>query len=151
MLTKSRVLPPVILLVVLFLASPAGAQVAPDGDAHPDAPAGATLTLNNLTVQLLLGFGLPVVIAFLQRASNPGWVKVVVAGAVTALAVGISETVQADGSAILSVEFLVDYLITLATAIVAYIGIWNPVAESRGGINVATGSGVMPQVGSTPG
>jgi len=132
--------------LVIFWAGPALAQT---GDAEPNSPAGATLTLNNLAVQLLLGMVLPLGIAFFQRATNPGWVKVVVAGALTLLAVGISEQVQADGSAILSVEFLVDYLLTLVTAIVAYMGVWNPLTESRGGVNVATGSGVVPQIGRT--
>lgn len=135
----------VMLAVIVACAGPVAAQT---GDASPDAPAGVTLTINNLTVQLLLGFLLPVAIGFAQRPTNPPWVKAIVGVALTALAVGISEAVQDDGSAVLSQEFFVDYAITQAAVIASYLGVWQPVFASRGGVNAATGSGIVPQIGT---
>lgn len=131
-------------VALVLLAAAAGAQVAPDGNASPDTPASAVFTVNNSLVTLLLGAVLPLVTGALLRPTNPEWIKVLVGGLVATLATAISQAVQADGSAAFSQEWFLQLALLWAAQIGAYYGIWNPVLARRGGVNAATGRGVIP-------
>lgn len=144
--TALRRLAAVLVLALGLLVASASTALAQAGDASPDAPASATLTLNNLAVQLLLGAVLPLAIGLVQRPENPGWVKSIVAVVLAFVATGISEAVQADGSAILSVGFLVDGIIVAATAIVSYLGLWSHVPTSGGGGVNTLGVSLVPPI-----
>lgn len=129
----------------LFLsAGPALAQVAPDGNASPDAPASSIFTVNNTLVTVLLGVVAPLVTGVLLRPTNPAVVKVLVAGLVGTAFTAVSQAVQADGTALLSQEWLLQLALLLATQFGTYFAVWNPVFASRGGLNAATGPGVVP-------
>ena len=132
----------VAVVALITLAAVAGAQEA--GDASPDAPASAVFTVNNTLVTLLLGAVAPLVTGLLLRPTNPEWVKVLAAGLVATVVTAVSQAVQADGSAILSQEWFLQLALTWAAQIGAYYGIWNPVLASRGGVNAATGPGLIP-------
>ncbi|HEV2928876.1 MAG TPA: hypothetical protein VGW74_09295 [Propionibacteriaceae bacterium] len=147
-----RRLPVALAVVGVTLALSADralAQVAPGGDASPDAPASAVFTVNNTLVTVLLGVVAPLVTGFLLRPTNPAWVKVLVAGMVGTAFTAVSQVVQDDGTAALSQEWFLQLALLLAAQFGAYYGIWNPVLRSQGGVNEATGPGVVP-VGPKP-
>lgn len=125
-------------------ATVAGAQVAPDGNASPDAPASAVFTVNNTLVTLILGALAPLLIGFLLKPTNPEWVKVLVGGLVATAVTAVSQAVQTDGTAALSQEWLLQLGLQWAAQIGAYYGIWNPVLARKGGTNVAMGPGFIP-------
>ncbi len=143
----TRKVPIALAAVATYLyltAGPAGAQVATDGNASPDTPAGAVFTVNNTLVTLILGAVAPLVVGILVRPTNPSWVKVLVGGVAATVITAVSQAVQADGSAALSQEWFLQLALQLAAQVGAYYGIWNPVLAARGGVNEATGPGVIP-------
>jgi TM2 domain-containing membrane protein YozV len=111
--------------VSIYGAIPAGAQAATPAP----APAAPFLTLNNTLVSLAVGIVLPLVNALLLRPSNPRWAKVLVASIVGAAATALSQAIQPDGTAILSKEWLLGLAITVGSMIVAYLGVWQPLAN----------------------
>jgi len=113
------------------------------GNATPDSPVGTVFTINNSLVLLLVGFVLPLVNGLLNHPSNPAWVKIGLAGALAAVGNAFVQTIQDDGTAILSQEWLLQTLIIFATGIGTYLGVWDPLLRSRGGLNQATGPGVI--------
>lgn len=115
--------------LVVVCASPALAQVAPDGDVSPDAPVSAFLTINNSVVLVLTGLVVPLVNGLLLRPENPGWVKVLVANLLATVVHGFSQTIQADGAAILTQEWFLGLFITLGTMIATYLGVWKPMID----------------------
>lgn len=123
-------------------AAPALAQ-APDGNASPDSSVGTVFTINNSLVTLLTGLVLPVIIGFLNNPGNPAWVKLGLAGAVSVAANAFVQTIQADGTAVLSQEWILQTIVVFGTAIFSYLGVWDPLFRARGGINAATGRGVI--------
>ena len=129
---------------LLVMAGPALGQVAEDGNASPDTPVGAVFTINNTLVTMLLGAVAPIVTGILLRPTNPKWVKVLVAGMVGTVITAISQSVQDDGTAALSQEWFLQLGLLLAMQFGTYFAIWNPVLASRGGVNAATGPGVIP-------
>jgi hypothetical protein len=134
-----------IALVLLIMgAAAAGAQVVPDGNASPDTPVSAVFTVNNTLVTLITGLVVPLVVALLARASNPAWVKIGLNAAVSAVATSFLSAVQDDGTAVLSQEWFVQAGVIFAASIMAYLGVWNPLASRQGGINTAMGPGVIP-------
>lgn len=133
----------VVALALYVNASPVAAQVATDGNASPDAPIGTVFTVNNVLVTLLLGAVAPLVTGFLLRPENPPVVKVLVAGLVGTVFQAISQVVQEDGTAALSQEWFVGLALLLAAQLGSYARIWNPVFASKGGVNAATGPGVI--------
>jgi hypothetical protein len=116
-------------VLLLVWAVPAWAQVAPDGDVSPDAPASAYLTVNNTLVLLLTGAVLPLVNGLLLRPDNPRWVKVLVAGMVAAFTHAVSQVVQADGTAVFTQEWVLGLVLTWAGMFGAYYGIWKPAVD----------------------
>lgn len=133
--------------ILLLGATMAGAQVAPDGNASPDAPVSSVLTVNNTLVLLLTGAVIPLVIGLVTREDNPAWVKVGLAAAVSGLANLFVQSIQDDGTAVLSQEFLVQAIIIFATALGSYARIWAPVARDRGTTVSSIGSpsfGIVP-------
>lgn len=137
-----------VALGVLFLgAAAAGAQTAPDGNASPDAPVSAVFTVNNTLVTLLVGAVIPLVVGLLTREDNPAWVKIGLAAAVTAVANYFLQTIQDDGTAVLSQEWLVQAVVMFATALGTYARIWSPLARDQGTTVSSIGSpsfGVVP-------
>ena len=114
--------------LVLFTA-PAAAQVAPDGNASPDAPVGSWLTVNNTLVLFITGALVPIVNGLLLRPSNPQWLKVLVSQVVVTAVHAFSQTIQDDGTALLSQEWLVGLGLTSLVMVASYLGIWKPVAD----------------------
>jgi hypothetical protein len=130
--------------IVILGAAPAFAQVAEDGNVTPDAPLGSVLTINNTWVTILLGVVAPLVTGFLLRPQNPPAVKLLVASLVGIGFHAVSEVVQQDGTAVFSQEWLVKLVLLLAAEFGTYTHVWNPVFASKGGVNAATGPGVIP-------
>lgn len=128
-------------MAVLFMG--AGAALAQTGDASPDAPVGAVFTVNNTLVTLVVGLIVPLVVGLLTNPGNPAWVKIGLAGAVSGALNLASQAIQADGTAVFSQEFLLQVAIVFATALGSYLGVWNPLAARRGGLNAALGPGVI--------
>ncbi len=118
-----------VVIAIVATASIAAAQIAPNGDVSPDAPASAYLTVNNTLVLLLTGAVIPIVNGLLLRPDNPSWVKVLVASVVATVAHGLSQAVQADGTAVLTQEWLLGLVLTVASMIAAYLGIWKPAID----------------------
>jgi len=116
----------VALVAVVLFAAPALAQVAPDGDASPDAPVSAVFTVNNLLVVFLTGTLVPIVNGFLLRPSNSAVVKVLVANAFATAVHAFSQAIQEDGTAVLSQEWFVGLAMTLITMTAMYGGVWKP-------------------------
>lgn len=100
-------------------------------------------------VTIILGVVAPLLTGVLLRPQNPPVVKVLVAGAVAALFTSLAQAVGEDGSAFLSEQWFTDYALAVAAQLGAYFGIWEPVLASKGGVNRATGPGVVPG-GSRP-
>lgn len=125
----------VAFLAVLWAAGPAFAQETPgqvvDGDLSPDTPFGSYFTVSNTLVTLLLAGVLPLVIGVLLKPGNPPVVKGLVAMLVTTAGHALSQAVQADGTAVLSQEWLVQLAITFLATIGAYYGAWNPLADNE--------------------
>jgi len=119
-------------------------ELLADLDASPDTPIGDVLTVNNTWVTILLGVVAPLVTGVLLRPSNPAAVKVLVASLVGLVFHALAEVVQADGTAVLSQEWLVKLVLVLAAEFGTYAHVWNPVFASRGGLNAAAGPGVIP-------
>ena len=138
----------VLLAVGLALyGAAAGAQVAPDGNASPDAPVSAVFTVNNTLVTLLTGLVVPLVVGLVTREDNPAWVKLGLAVAVTGVANLFVQAVQDDGTAVLSQEWLVQAAIIFATAIGTYARVWRPLARDAGATVSSIGSpsfGIVP-------
>lgn len=132
-----------VAVTLYVLAGPAGAQVAVDGNASPDAPVSSVLTVNNTLVQLLVGAVIPLVSGFLLRPQNPAWVKVLVAGLVGVAANAFVQAISADGTAVLSQEWFVNLALLWAAEFGSYTHFWNPVLASKGGVNAATGPGIV--------
>lgn len=133
--------------VLLGNAAIAGAQVAPDGNASPDAPVSSVLTVNNTLVLLLTGAVIPLVVGLLTREDNPAWVKLGLAVAVTGVANLFVQSIQADGTAVLSQEFLVQAAVIFATALGTYARVWKPLARDNGTTVSSIGSpgfGIVP-------
>jgi hypothetical protein len=112
--------------VLFVLASPALAQVAPDGNVSPDAPVSAYLTINNMLVLMATGTLVPIINGLLLRPSNPTIVKILVANLFATAVHALSQVIQADGTAVLSQEWLLGLGMTLLTMTAAYFGIWAP-------------------------
>jgi hypothetical protein len=119
----------VAVLGVLWFAGPALAQVAPNGDVSPDAPVSAYLTVNNALVLVITGSLIPVVNGLLLRPTNPAWVKVLVSSAFATAVHAFSQTVQDDGTAILTQEWFLGLAITIGTMVATYLGVWKPVVN----------------------
>lgn len=102
----------------------------------PDAP--LSLHVSEVGVSLLLGLVLPFVLALVLRPAAPEPVKVIGGIVVAGAAALIKEAVQADGSAVLSWEMLVQFALIYVPQIAAYVGIWKPL-----NINARTGPGVV--------
>lgn len=111
---------------LVVLATPALAQVAPDGDVSPDAPVSAFLSVSNTWVMLLVGTVVPLVNGLLLRPSNPAWAKALIANMFAAAAHAFSQAIQDDGTAVLSQEWLIGLVITLVTMAAMYHGVWKP-------------------------
>lgn len=132
---------------LVLWAQAAGAQVAPDGNASPDAPVSAVFTVNNTLVTLLTGAIVPLVVGLLTREDNPAWVKLGLAVAVTGVANLFLQAIQDDGTAVLSQEWLVQAVIIFATALGTYARVWQPLARERGTSVASIGSpsfGIIP-------
>lgn len=114
---------------VIVSAGPALAQVAPDGDVSPDAPASAYLTINNTLVLVITGSLIPVVNGLLLRPTNPAWAKVLVSSAFATAVHAFSQTIQDDGTAVLSQEWFLGLAITIGTMVATYLGVWKPVVN----------------------
>jgi hypothetical protein len=102
----------------------------------PDAPLG--LNVSEVGVSLILGLFLPLVLGFILRPTAPEPVKVVGGIVIAGVAALIKEAVQADGSAVLSWEMLVQFALIYGPQIAAYAGVWKPLD-----INTRTGPGVV--------
>ena len=126
-------------LLVLW-ADAAGAQT---GDASPDAPVGTVFTINNSLVLLLTGLVIPLINGLLNHPANPAWVKIGLAGALAAVGNAFVQAIQADGTAVLSQEWLLQTVIIFATSIGTYLGVWDPLFRRSGGLNAATGQGLV--------
>jgi hypothetical protein len=119
----------VAVLGVLWFAAPALAQVAPDGNVSPDAPVSAYLTVNNTLVLVVTGSLIPVVNGLLLRPTNPAWVKVLVSSAFATAVHAFSQTIQDDGTAVISQEWFLGLAITIGTMVATYLGVWKPVVN----------------------
>lgn len=128
------------LSMLALAASPAAAQT---GDASPDAPVGTVFTINNSLVLLLTGLVVPLVNGLLNHPANPAWVKIGLAGALAAVGNAFLQAVQSDGTAVLSQEWLLQTVIIFATSIGTYLGVWDPLFRRSGGLNAATGAGLV--------
>lgn len=109
---------------LLALGAPALA-----GTPGPDAPVSNFLTVNNTLVLIITGSLVPVVNGLLLRASNPAWVKVLVANLFATGVHAFSQAIQADGTAALSQAWLVGLAVTLVTMTATYLGVWKPVLD----------------------
>lgn len=106
---------------------------------EPDASVGG-FSLFEPVVIVLTGIVLPFLTSFLMRPTMPEWVKVVLGGAVAVVATLVAESIQADGSAFVSWEFLLQAFGTWAVSVLAYIGAWKPATEGQ--LNAMTGPGL---------
>jgi hypothetical protein len=131
-----------LVVVVLVAADVAGAQ-DPTGNASPDSPVGTVFTVNNTLVTMATGLLVPLLVGLLTHPQNPAWVKVGLAGALSAAANLAAQAIQADGTAVFSQEFALQVAIVFASALGSYFGVWDPLARSRGGLNEALGRGVI--------
>jgi hypothetical protein len=121
---------PVLAVACLVMsAAPALAQVAPDGNASPDAPVSAVFTVNNLLVVFLTGTLVPILNGFLLRPENPTWVKVLVANALGTIVHAFSQVIQEDGTAVLTQEWFVGLGMTLVTMAAMYGNFWKPLTN----------------------
>ena len=102
----------------------------------PDAPLG--LHVSEVGVSILIGLVLPVLLGFVLRPTAPEPVKVIGGIVIAGIATLIKEAVQADGSAVLSWEMLVQFALIYGPQIAAYVGIWKNLE-----VNSRTGSGVI--------
>lgn len=91
-------------------------------------------------VVILTGAVLPLLTSFLMRPTMPPWVKVILGGLAAIVATGVAENIQADGSAFLSYEFLIQAFGTWVVSVLTYIGAYKP--ATRGRLNVVTGPGL---------
>ena len=143
---RSRTL---LLLAVGFLTAmgalflTASAAVAQTGDASPDDPVGTVFTINNSLVLLLTGLVIPLVNGLLNHPANPAWVKIGLAGALAAVGNAFVQAIQDDGTAVLSQEWILQTVIVFATSIGTYLGVWDPLFRRAGGLNTATGAGLV--------
>lgn len=108
-------------------------------DLAPDASVGG-FSLFEPVVVVLTGIILPFIASFLMGPTMPEWVKVVLGGAVAVVATLVAESIQADGSAFISWEFLLQAFGTWAVSVLAYIGAWKP--ATNGQLNTMTGPGL---------
>lgn len=131
----------IVGMAALFLT--ASAAFAQEGDASPDAPVGTVFTINNSLVLLLTGLVVPLVNGLLNHPANPAWIKIGLAGALAAVGNAFIQAIQADGTAVLSQEWILQTVIVFATAIGTYLGVWDPLFRQRGGLNAATGPGIV--------
>jgi len=115
--------------VVVASAAPALAQVAPDGNASPDAPVSSVLTVSNTLVMFITGALVPILNGFLLRPSNPGWVKVLLSQIVVTAVHAFSQVIQDDGTAALSQEWFVQLAFTSLVMVATYMGFWKPVSD----------------------
>jgi hypothetical protein len=109
------------LFAYLSWALPASAQTLPE-----DAPVGATLTLSDTGVRLIIGLVLPIVLGLIVKASNPEWVKVIGGIVVAAIAALITDNLQDNGTAVLSWDMFVGAVLIYVPQVVSYLGIWKP-------------------------
>lgn len=133
------------LMSVLFLIGhPAGA-FAVSGEVT-DTPG---LTISEVGVSVVTGMVLPVVYGFLVRPSNPPFVKVVGGIIVAASASLVLNAVQADGTAVVSWQQVVDVALVYVPQLAAYLGVWKPLdVNERTGPGVAIGRGPVVDVSS---
>jgi hypothetical protein len=108
-------------------------------DLDPDSSVGG-FTLFQPAVVVLTGAVLPLLTSFLVRPSMPQWVKVVLGGLAAIVTTLVVENVQADGSAFVSYEFLLQAFGTWAVSVLTYIGAWKQV--TNGQLNAMTGPGL---------
>jgi hypothetical protein len=126
-------------------AGPAGASSL--AVAQPTETVGDTLTVSATLVTIVLGIFAPLVTGLLVRATNPAWVKLLVAGLVGTVLSAFQQAVQADGSAVLSGPWLLQVALLLAAQFGTYFAVWQPLAG--GELNRKLGPGVI-NVSSRP-
>ncbi len=124
-------------VTLVALAGPAMAQVAEDGNASPDSPAGAVLTINNTLVLVLTGAVIPLVNGLLLRPSNPQWVKGLVSSLFATVVHAFSQVIQQDGTAFLSQEWMLGLAITLVSMTAAYLQVWKPLVNPNATVPTA--------------
>lgn len=129
MLRRSGLALVVALTALVLMATPAMAQVAPDGNVSPDAPVSTYLTINNTVVLLITGALVPLVNGLLLRPTNPEWAKVLVANLFATLVHSFSQIIQDDGTAFLTQEWAVGLGVTLLSMTAAYYGVWKPLVN----------------------
>jgi hypothetical protein len=115
--------------LVVVLAGPAVAQVAPDGDVGPDSPVSAYLTVDNTLVLFATGALIPLINGLLLRETNPAWVKALVADVFAVIVHAFSMEIQDDGTAFLSQEWFVGLAITVVGMTAAYLKVWRPIVN----------------------
>lgn len=91
-------------------------------------------------VVILTGAVLPLLTSFLMRPTMPEWVKVILGGLAALVATAVAENIQADGSALISYEFLLQAFGTWVVSVLAYLGAYKPATNGR--LNVMTGPGL---------
>lgn len=129
----------VTLGLVLGIAGPASASAL--AVAQGTETVGDTFTVSATLVTILLGIVAPLVTGVLVRATNPAWVKILVAGLVGTTLSAIQQAVQADGSAVLSGPWLLQLSLLLAAQFGTYFAIWQPL--TGGELNRKLGPGVI--------
>lgn len=150
-LAVARRLAALVALVFVGLvatAGPALAQVAPDGNVSPDAPAGSYLTVNNTLVLVLTGAVIPLVNGLLLRATNPAWVKGLVSSLFAVAVHDFSQMIQDDGTALLSQEWCLGLAITLISMTAAYLQVWKPLVNPNASLPTVVPIGDL--VGGSP-
>jgi len=97
-------------------------------------------TLFESMVVILTGVVLPFLASFVMRPTMPEWVKVLLGGLVAIVATLVAESIQTDGSAFVSWEFVLQAFGTWAVSVLTYIGAWKP--ATQGQLNAMTGPGL---------
>jgi hypothetical protein len=105
----------------------------------PDTTVGG-FTIFEPVVVLLTGALLPLAASFLMRPTMPEWVKVVLGGAAAVVATLVAESIQEDGSAFVSYEFLLQAAGTWLVSVLVYLGLYKP--ATVGQLNAMTGPGL---------
>lgn len=85
------------------------------------------MTLSSAMVAVLLGLVLPVVVGFMTKANASDKVKIGVGIIVAGVASTVQNAVVADGSAFISAEMALNFVLVYGSQLLSYLGIWKPV------------------------
>jgi hypothetical protein len=108
--------------------------VGPDAQVETDA-----LDLQPFTVELILGFFIPLLTAFLTKATWSGPVKTLVAAGLAAVVGAITVSITPGGGAVISQDTVQSAALAFGTAIIAFVSVWAPARlTSRPGDKLAT-------------